>query len=217
MLIINRDQLCYVKGLGFVRKNKITGYILFFIFSIIWIWFWTTLKFEPKPIQESLIKSVYHKVIPKISLQDKMVKYMQNINPDLDKKVAYKLADTIIDNENEYGLPIKLQLGLIDVESKFKQYALSKTGALGFWQIIPSWHTDKVYAMLDSGEIDTKNLYDAQTNSKLGAKILSDCLKKYNGNIKRGLQCFNGTQNDIDMTYSSLVLKAKNKANQIKI
>ncbi len=127
------------------------------------------------------------------TLNDKIVAYMLNVNRNLDKETAYKLADAIIAARDEYHIPIDIQLGLITTESRFDQFAISNAGALGFYQIMPTVHNDKVKAMYESGEIDTKNIYDPMTQAFLGNRILHDCLRMYHHNWTRALQCYNGS------------------------
>lgn len=127
------------------------------------------------------------------TMRDKMVEYMQKVNSTLGTETAYKLADAIIIQHERYKIPVALQLGLITVESHFDQYALSKAGAVGFYQVMPNWHADKVFDMLARGEIQTKNIYAPLTQAALGTKILSDCLRMHHRRMTRALQCYNGS------------------------
>ncbi len=147
-----------------------------------------------------------------LSNREIIIDYIKSVNSNVSSKVAQNLSDAIIIQKRKYGIPIPLQLGLITVESRFDQYALSSAGALGFWQVVPSWHTDKVKVMLRNDEIVSKNLYDPLTNSTLGAKILSDCMKSNRHNIERSLLCYNGSQHDRRREYAKRVLEATYKA-----
>ena len=62
------------------------------------------------------------------------------------------------------GLDTQLILGLIEVESAFRQYAISNVGAKGLMQVMPFWQR---YI----GKPD-HNLFDIRTNLRYGCTIL---------------------------------------------
>jgi len=147
------------------------------------------------------------------TLDDRIVKYMLNVNREMDKETAYKLAAAIILQYNKYHIPIDVQLGLIAVESRFDQFAISNHGALGFYQIMPTVHNDKVVDMYDEGQIDTKNIYDPTTQAALGNKVLYDCLRGHHHNMTRALQCYNGSA--ASLQYPNDVMKRARDAKLI--
>ena len=83
------------------------------------------------------------------------------------------------------GLDPQLVLGLIEVESGFKKYAISKVGARGYMQVMPFWVK----------EIGTKeqNLFHLRVNLRYGCTILRHYLDIENGNLYRALGRYNGT------------------------
>jgi soluble lytic murein transglycosylase-like protein len=83
------------------------------------------------------------------------------------------------------GLDPQLVLGLIQVESKFKKYAISKVGARGYMQVMPFWVK----------EIGAKehNLFHLRTNLRYGCTILRYYLDQENGDLYRALGRYNGT------------------------
>jgi len=83
------------------------------------------------------------------------------------------------------GLDTQLILGLIEVESAFRQYAISNVGAKGLMQVMPFWQR---YI----GKPD-HNLFDIRTNLRYGCTILRHYLNVENGNIVRALARFNGS------------------------
>lgn len=140
-----------------------------------------------------------------------MVAYMHTVNPALEDSVAYQLADAILVNEAKHGIPIKLQLALVYVESRFVQYAESRVGAQGFWQVMPDVHADKVTRMFSQAEVPSSDLFNPYTNSFVGAKVLVDCYKQYKGNESKALLCYNGSVHDKERIYTKLIRNAKKR------
>ena len=95
-------------------------------------------------------------------------------------------------------LPPQLVLSVIQVESKFDPYAVSKAGAVGLMQIMPFWL--KLIGHPDD------SLVHAQTNLRMGCTILKYYIIKTHGDLREALQRYNGATVGID--YSDAVLKA---------
>ena len=95
-------------------------------------------------------------------------------------------------------LPPQLVLSVIQVESKFDTYAVSKAGAVGLMQIMPFWL--KLIGRPDD------SLVHAQTNLRMGCTILKYYIVKTHGDLRGALQRYNGATVGID--YSDAVLKA---------
>jgi soluble lytic murein transglycosylase-like protein len=95
-------------------------------------------------------------------------------------------------------LPPELVLSVIQVESKFDAYAVSKAGAVGMMQIMPFWL--KLIGRPDD------SLVHAQTNLRMGCTILKYYITKTHGDLRAALQRYNGATVGID--YSDQVLKA---------
>lgn len=83
------------------------------------------------------------------------------------------------------GLDPQLVLSLIQVESNFRKYAFSRSGARGFMQVMPFW------ARL-IGKPD-HNLFHLRTNLRYGCVILKHYLKLENGDLFRALGRYNGS------------------------
>ena len=83
------------------------------------------------------------------------------------------------------GLDPQMVLGLIEVESSFKKYAVSRIGARGYMQVMPFW----------VNEIGTKeqNLFHLRVNLRYGCTILRHYLDIEKGNLYRALGRYNGT------------------------
>jgi soluble lytic murein transglycosylase-like protein len=83
------------------------------------------------------------------------------------------------------GLDPQLVLGLIQVESGFKKYAVSASGARGYMQVMPFW-TKLIGARGDS-------LFDMRKNIRYGCVILRHYLYLERGDLYRALGRYNGS------------------------
>ncbi len=83
------------------------------------------------------------------------------------------------------GLDPQLVLGLIQVESGFKKYAVSSVGARGYMQVMPFW-------VRSIGAKD-HNLFYLRLNLRYGCTILRHYLDIENGNLYRALGRYNGS------------------------
>lgn len=99
------------------------------------------------------------------------------------------------------GLPPELVLAVIQVESGFDRYAVSRVGAQGYMQVMPFWKRE-IGRPQD-------NLIDAQTNLSYGCRILEYYLKRENGDLHRALAAYNGSSGS--PRYSSKVRRVWNK------
>lgn len=83
------------------------------------------------------------------------------------------------------GLDPQLVLGLIQVESGFKKYAVSSAGARGYMQVMPFW------VRLIGGRDD--NLFHLRMNLRYGCTILKHYLDIEKGDLFRALGRYNGS------------------------
>ena len=83
------------------------------------------------------------------------------------------------------GLDPQLVLGLIEVESGFRRYAISSAGARGLMQVMPFW-------VRSIGTPD-HNLFDIRTNLRYGCTILRHYLNMEKGDLYRALGRYTGS------------------------
>ena len=83
------------------------------------------------------------------------------------------------------GLDPQLVLGLMQVESGFRKYAVSSAGARGYMQVMPFWV--KLIGRPDD------NLFDLRTNLRYGCTILRHYLDIEKGDLYRALGRYNGS------------------------
>ena len=85
------------------------------------------------------------------------------------------------------GLEPALLLGLVQVESGFRKYAISVAGARGYTQVMPFW------ARL-IGDGDSGRLFHMQTNLRFGCVILRHYLNLERGDLNLALGRYNGSR-----------------------
>jgi soluble lytic murein transglycosylase-like protein len=85
------------------------------------------------------------------------------------------------------GIETSLLLGLIQVESGFRRYAVSSAGARGYTQVMPFW------ARL-IGDGDTGRLFHMQVNLRFGCTILRHYLTLERGDMYMALGRYNGSR-----------------------
>ena len=83
------------------------------------------------------------------------------------------------------GLDPQLVLGLIQVESNFRKYAVSSAGARGYMQVMPFW-----IKLIGNNE---HNLFNLRTNLRYGCVILRHYLDIEKGDLYRALGRYNGS------------------------
>ena len=98
------------------------------------------------------------------------------------------------------GLEPSLVLGLVQVESAFRKYAVSPVGARGYMQVMPFW------ARL-IGDGDSSRLFHMQTNLRFGCVILRHYLDRERGDLFMALGRYNGSRGKPE--YPNAVLGAR--------
>ncbi len=100
------------------------------------------------------------------------------------------------------GLDPGLVLGLIQVESAYRKYAVSIAGARGYMQVMPFW--TRVI-----GDDDRRKLFHMQTNLRYGCSILRMYIDMERGNLFLALGRYNGSRGKAK--YPNAVLAAWKK------
>ena len=102
-----------------------------------------------------------------------------------DREARLDLLKTVYYEAKRAGLDPQMVLGLIQVESGFKKYAVSSAGARGYMQVMPFW------VRLIGGK--DSNLFHMRTNLRFGCTILRHYLDIENGDLYRALGRYNGS------------------------
>ena len=144
---------------------------------------------------------------PQFSDIKERIKYLQWLG-EMSERLKKKLPDAQVRLEflqtawyeaKRAGLDPALVLGLIQVESAFRKYALSPVGAHGYMQVMPFW--TRVI-----GDGDRRKLFHMQTNLRYGCSILRMYIDMEGGNLFLALGRYNGSRGRAE--YPDAVLAA---------
>jgi soluble lytic murein transglycosylase-like protein len=102
-------------------------------------------------------------------------------------RTRLEFLETVWYESTRKGLEPALVLGLIQVESGFRKYAISRVGARGYMQVMPFW------ARL-IGDGDVAKLFHMQTNLRFGCVILRHYLDIERGDLFLALGRYNGSR-----------------------
>lgn len=100
------------------------------------------------------------------------------------------------------GLEPALVLGLVQVESNFRKYAISSAGARGYMQVMPFWSR-----LIGDG--DPSRLFHMQTNLRFGCVILRHYLDIERGDLFMALGRYNGSRGRAE--YPNAVFAARRR------
>jgi soluble lytic murein transglycosylase-like protein len=102
-------------------------------------------------------------------------------------RTRVEFLETVWYESKRAGLEPALVLGLIQVESGFRKYAISRVGARGYMQVMPFW-TRLI------GDGDATKLFYTQTNLRFGCVILRHYLDLERGDLFLALGRYNGSR-----------------------
>ena len=119
---------------------------------------------------------------------------------DLNSRIEF--LQTLWYEARRAGLEPSLVLGLVQVESAFRKYAVSSVGARGYMQVMPFW--SRVI-----GDGDAGKLFHLQTNLRFGCVILRHYLDREQGNLFLALGRYNGSRGRAP--YPNAVLAARKR------
>ena len=98
-----------------------------------------------------------------------------------------EFLETLWYESKRAGLDPALVLGLVQVESGFRKYAISSAGARGYMQIMPFWARS-------IGDGQASRLFHMQTNLRFGCVILRHYLDRERGDMFLALGRYNGSR-----------------------
>ncbi len=143
-------------------------------------------------VRASLQKSISDTAPPRLVFSNEQEAYnwlaemsrrLEKRIPDRDFRIDF--LKTVHYEATRAGLDPQLVMGLIQVESGFKKYAVSSVGARGFMQVMPFW-------VRSIGSPD-QNLFHLRINLRYGCTILRHYLDIEKGDLYRALGRYNGS------------------------
>lgn len=151
-------------------------------------------KYEPlaASVQAALHEAVSDRAAPepefpsleeKINWLTEMSRRLEKRMPDREGRLEF--LKTVYYEAKRAGLDPQMVLGLIQVESGFKKYALSPVGARGYMQVMPFW-----VKLIGQKE---NNLFHLRVNLRYGCTILRHYIDIEKGDLYRALGRYNGS------------------------
>lgn len=143
-------------------------------------------------VQASMQKSISDNASPEpiFSSEEEKLTWLTEMSARLAKRLPdtrdrVEFLKTVYYEAQRAGLDPQLVLGLIEVESGFRKYAVSSAKARGFMQVMPFW-------VSQIGTSD-QNLFHLRTNLRYGCTILRHYLDIEKGDLYRALGRYNGS------------------------
>ena len=133
--------------------------------------------------------------VPEFSDTESRLRYLRWLGAMSERLVKKKsdlttrkeFLQTVWYESKRSGLDVSLVLGLIQVESNFRKFAVSSAGARGYMQVMPFWTR-----VLADG--DASKLFHMQTNLRFGCVILRHYLDRERGDWFMALGRYNGSR-----------------------
>jgi len=129
------------------------------------------------------LTSAFNSKVDEVNWLSAMSRLLNKNIRDHDNRIAF--LKSVHYEASRAGLDPQLVLGLIQVESGFKKYAVSRSGARGYMQVMPFW------VKLIGEKSD--NLFDMRKNIRYGCTILRHYLDLEKGDLYRALGRYNGS------------------------
>ena len=102
------------------------------------------------------------------------------------------LAERIEEIALAEGIDPDVAFGLVRAESEFNRRAVSPVGAVGLTQLMPS--TARYFRR----GVSREELFDRDTNLRIGFRYLATLIEKYDGNLELALLAYNRGPNRVD-------------------
>ena len=134
-------------------------------------------------------------------------RWLEEMQTRLVKKIPQtqgrqEFLQTVWYESQRAGLDVALVLGVIQVESNFRKFAVSRAGALGYMQVMPFW-------VRELSGADPSVLFHLQTNVRFGCVILRHYLEREQGDWVLALGRYNGSRGQLP--YPHAVLAAQRR------
>ncbi|WP_410087665.1 lytic transglycosylase domain-containing protein [Variovorax sp. N23] len=148
-------------------------------------------------VRNALSAAIHSNAPPQLEFQDTdsrlaYLRWLGEMSQRLKRKIPghqerLELLQTVWYESKRAGLDVSLVLGLIQVESNFRKWAISSAGARGLMQVMPFW--TRVI-----GDGDANQLFKMQPNLRFGCVILRHYLDRERGDLFMTLGRYNGSR-----------------------
>jgi soluble lytic murein transglycosylase-like protein len=164
-------------------------------------------QYEPlsTSVQATLNKSVSDHATPFLAFETELEarRWLTAMSSRLTKRMPDRLQReeflvTVHYEAKRAGLDPQMMLALIQVESNFRKYAVSRAGARGYMQVMPFW-----VKLIGTRE---DNLFHLRTNLRYGCVIMRHYLDIERGDLYRALGRYNGSLGKPE--YPNLIVRA---------
>jgi len=102
-----------------------------------------------------------------------------------DPEERIEILTRVHQEANRADLPPELVLAVIDIESRFDRFAISRAGARGLMQVMPFW--------LEELDRPDDNLFEIGINLRMGCTILKHYMDREDGDMVQALARYNGS------------------------
>lgn len=120
----------------------------------------------------SLVRAQYERA-------DKIIQYSTKYG------ITAAMAGKVFDASVREGIDPELAFRLVRLESEFNEHAISKVGAVGLTQLMPS-----TAVQFEKG-VNRDQLFHGETNLRIGFRYLRTLLDMYKGNVRLALLAYN--------------------------
>jgi len=141
---------------------------------------------------ESSFDDRFHAEVWLVDMSNRLKRFIK------DETIRIHMLKQIHQEATRAQLQPELVLALIEVESHFDSYAISKSGAQGIMQVMPFW--------LDEVGRPDDNLIELKTNLRMGCTILKYYMDIDKNDLHKALARYNGSRGS--KVYSDKVLNA---------
>lgn len=165
------------------------------------------------------VDDVHHAALERTDLVSARDRWVQRMQPRLERylrRVAVgqwrqewrevalqrELLETLWYEATRARLEPELVLGLIEVESDFRKFAVSSAGALGLMQVMPFW-------MRELAQDESRRLFHLRTNLRFGCVILRHYLDRETNDLFMALGRYNGSRGQA--AYPKAVMAARDR------
>jgi soluble lytic murein transglycosylase-like protein len=163
-------------------------------------------------VRSALAKAVANDAPPRpaFDTMDERLSFLRWLGTMSERLKRYKaehltrveFLETLWYESKRSGLEPSLVLGLVQVESAFRKFAVSAVGARGYMQVMPFW-------VRLIGDGDASRLFHMQTNLRFGCVILRHYLDRERGDLFMALGRYNGSRGQPE--YPSAVFAARKR------